>query len=208
MIRKMRDKVVMVVVPQKCGITTVMNILNQDLYPGQSTKTDVENDWVSMNVLIHIGGPGEVEWCKQNIDRPDLVVGVVRDPIDRLKSAFFDRVYTKDIDGFSDKSFSFVADNFEELVATGTDFGLHARRQIEWLGTDCTFFDKVITIRQINDLLRPWIQAIAEVDIAPLRANTSSKFDLEISAAQEQKFKDFYKPDYDFIDDCRRQGYL
>lgn len=199
MIIKINNQVLMIVVPQKCGISTVVNILGWNLFNRKATKGEIRLRWSSTKAMLHIGAPGEVEWCKENKIKPELIIGVVRDPIERIKSIYFDRVLTKNKDQLKNLTFEYFFNNFNSLIKNNSDVGRHARKQCSWLSDDVNFYDQIITTNQINDILRPIIEKKIGFEIPSLIKNQSVKSNLIVSEEQSNFFQNYYSEDYEFI---------
>ena len=199
MIVQVKDTVIAVVVPQKCGISTVTNMLAYHLTNKVLSKTKCRRTLSNTGYLINPGQLEEtffIDWCNP---KPDLVFAVVRDPIDRLLSAYRDRVYTKNMDEFENCSWEWFCNNFKDLVLQGTDVGRHCRPQVDWLGRDANRYHTVFNTQDLNTKFKTIIEDITGVPIPDLFENVSDHFDIAITNEQKKFFADYYARDYEFI---------
>lgn len=201
MIIKVKNKNFCVIVPQKSGISTVTNILGYPTTGKVTTKSQIRRVLKRQNMLYHIGSTLDVEldFANENNIKIDYLFGIYRDPIERFKSAYKDRVIKKNKDQFIDGSLDYIIDHLENLVSSNTDFGMHARTQTTWLGDDFTIFDKVFHINDLNTFFKQIVEDVSDVEIPDIRSNSSNDDILVLDIDQINKVKKFYKKDLDFI---------
>jgi hypothetical protein len=199
MIVKVKDVILAVVVPQKCGISTVTNILAYHLTNQSVSKTKCRRTLSRAQCLINPGQLEEQFYIKWANPKPDYVFAVVRDPIQRLLSAYRDRVYTKNIDQFDNPTWEWFCNNFKDIVFANTDVGRHCRPQTEWFGKNVSLYDQVFYTKDINTKLKPIVENITGISIPDLYSNASQHVELNISDQQVNFFKNYYKWDYEFI---------
>ena len=110
---------------------------------------------------------------------------VVRDPIDRLLSAYRDRVYTKNMDEFENCSWEWFCNNFKDLVLQGTDIGRHCRPQVDWLGRDANRYNTVFYTSDLNNKFKAIVENITGATIPDLFENASNHVNIEMSDEQK-----------------------
>ena len=199
MIIKCNNKTIAIVVPQKCGISTVTNILAYNLTGQPRSKTKCRRVLRHADCLVNPGQLEEIffiEWCNPS---PDYVFAVVRDPVERLFSAYRDRVFTKNTDKLPDTSWNYFCETFKDLVLYNTDVGKHCRPQVHWLGLDASKYDKIFYTHEINTRFKPIIENIIAQPIPNMLENTSKELEIDISDSQLAFFSKYYKQDFDFI---------
>lgn len=203
MIIKVVDKNFCVIVPQKCGISTVTNILGYPITGEITSKTRTRRMLRNKNHLHHLGNTLDIEmsFAKENGINIDYLYAVTRDPIERFVSAYKDRILKKDTDGFTDKSLEFAIENLPSLISSATDFGLHARPQSHWLGNDIRIYKKVFNTHDLNSTFKPLVEKVANVCIPQIRENVSNdEINIELTPEQKQYLYNFYSSDYALLE--------
>lgn len=209
MIIRVHNKVFCVIVPQKCGISSVTNILGYPITGEIISKSRTRRILKKKNHLYHIGNTLDIElsFAKENDISIDYLYAVVRDPLDRFISAYKDRILKKDTDGFGDKSLSFAIENLPTLISSETDFGLHARPQSHWLGNSIAIYDKVFDTRDLNKTFKPLVEKAANVSIPQMRENVSDDaINIELTPEQKKYLQTFYSSDYALLEQVRSEG--
>lgn len=193
-----------IVVPQKSGISTITNIVGYDLisslytkdYANFPTKSKVRKVMDNHNRLIYVGDTDDIVFAKENNIKIDFTFGVVREPISRFKSCYRDRVVKKNKDKLKNNSVDFVVNNLQQLIDSGTDFGMHARPQVDWLGKNYEIYDSIIKTKQINLKLKPLISKELGINIPDIRSNKSGHSEIYLNRKNISILKEFYKEDY------------
>jgi hypothetical protein len=202
MIIKVKDKIFCVIVPQKSGISTITNILGYPATKDVRSKSQTRRTLRKQNRLLHIGGTleEELDFAKENNIKIDYLYAVVRDPIDRFKSSYKDRVLKKNKDQFENQSLDFAIYNLGRLIKLERDFGKHARPQSRWLGSNPQEFDQIFSTYDLNTKFKPLVEEVAGISIPDIRENVSNdNITVELTPKQEEYLEQFYSKDYLFI---------
>lgn len=148
-------------------------------------------------MLLHVGSTLKEEqtFARDNDIKIDYLYAVIRNPLDRFKSAYKDRILVKNIDKFPDTSLDYALYNIKNV---NTDFGKHARPQTEWLGKDVKVFDKVFDTYNLNLEFKPLIESLSGITIPEVKENSTAHANVKVELNKKQKeFVDnFYKDDY------------
>jgi len=197
LIIRVHNKVICIIVPQKSGISTVTNILSYPITKEVTSKSRARRILKRNNALLHVGSTLKAEqiFAKENNIKIDYLYAVIRNPLDRFKSAYKDRIIVKNIDNFPDNSLDYALNNIKNV---STDFGKHARPQTEWLGKDLKVFDKVFDTYKLNSDFKPLIEKLTGVAIPEVKENSTSYANIKVEINEEQReiINNFYKDDY------------
>lgn len=193
MIVEVHDRIFQIVVPQKSGISTIVNWL---AYPtwGQTGNKQEAREHLG-DRLIHIGGPDELQWAKQNGIKPDVLVACVRDPLDRAYSVWRDRIVKKQRHDWDDPSFDAYIDRLDSLDPE-SDCGKHSRPQCEWLTEDWEQYDFCVATQDFDQRLKRYLDPLLKTDLPTIRANHSGWNRPATDQNRLNKITEFYNQDY------------
>jgi hypothetical protein len=184
-----KDKTVIVNVSHKVGKSTIINLLGYPLTNYFGSKSQVRkklnpNDFTT-------------DKCFEDAD---LKVAIVRDPIERIKSCYNDRIVKKNRDNLRDriKSFTDFYNNFEDLYKNEYQIKLHSYPQVEELGVNPNYYDLIVNTKDINTKFKPELEKLLNVNIPETIQNRSHSDNIEITNKEIEYFKDFYKEDYKY----------
>lgn len=183
----------------KSGCTTIKKLLWY-MDSGFPVKGDIHNAFYTedFNNLLQILTDDKVKsyykFC------------VVRDPVDRLISAYNHRVLVKgeirdnpQISITSDPPFFEFVNNLEKYRSIPV-IDHHVSPMCRWLGTDANYYDKIYKLRDIDTHIIPLLESKCGHNLTiDMSVNSSPHVikRLDISKDLEDKIKSIYKKDYD-----------
>ena len=184
-----KDKTVIVNVSHKVGKSTIINLLGYPLTNYFGSKSQVRKKLNPNDFTI--------DKCFEDTD---LKVAIVRDPIERIKSCYNDRIVKKNRDNLKDriKSFTDFCNNFEDLYKNEYQIKIHSYPQVEELGTNPNYYDLIVNTKDINTKFKPELEKLLNVNIPETIKNRSHSDSIKITNEEIEYFKDFYKEDYKY----------
>ena len=197
-----------VIVPQKCGISTVTNILTFDYINNPLSKNKCRSVLKKHGNLINVEQANDIKIINAMNKRPDYVFAVVRDPVQRVISAYNDRVLRKNKDLLPDSSWQYFVNHFQELVENKSDVGIHCRLQADYLGHSIDFFDRFFWTHEINSDFKPIVEKLIGKSIPDMIENSSKQQEPNLSDQQKEFFYQFYQQDYQLIAQAQQLGRL
>jgi len=193
MIVEVNNIIYQIVVPQKSGISTVVNWLAYPTWGQTGTKTQAREHLGDR--LIHIGDVDELEWAEQQGIKPDVKIAVVRDPLDRAYSVWRDRVVKKQRHDWNDSSFEAYIDRLEDLDPS-SDVGRHSRPQVEWLTEDWEQYDFTVATQDLEQRLKRYLDPLLKTELPVIRANHSGWDRPMVDQHRLNTITRFYERDY------------
>jgi len=182
-----KDKTVIVNVSHKAGKSTILNLLGYPFTNYFGSKSKVRKKLNPNNFTT--------DKCFEDVD---LKVAIVRDPIERIKSCYNDRIVKKNRDSLKDRitSFTDFYNNFEDLYKNEHQIKIHSYPQVEELGTNLNYYDLIVNTKDINTKFKPELEKLLNVNIPETIQNRSHSDSIKITNEEIEYFKDFYKEDY------------
>ena len=187
------DKTVIVNISRKAGISTMINLLAYPLISYFGSKTQVIKK-------LNLNNFSDKFITTKSFDEADLKVAIVRDPIDRIKSCYNDRIAKKNKDNLKDriKSFADFYKNFEGLYENEYQIKTHSYPQIEELGTNPNYYDLIVNTKDMNTKFKTKLEKLLKIKIPNTIKNTSNSTDIILTKEETEYFKNFYKEDYKY----------
>ena len=128
----------------------------------------------------------------------DIKFTVIRDPIERVKSIFTNRVLYHGKGRFINRDFNRFMNYFPRF-ADG-DLIHHSRKYVHFLNNEPETWDRVFISSEV-DKIAEWLSELSGKDIKPMRKQTGgSEHKDKIALTQDHinKIKDWHKEDYEF----------
>jgi len=184
-----KNKTVIVNLSHKTGVSTMINLLSYPITKYFGSKSQVRKKLDT-----------EFYTLENKFDDADLKVAIVRDPIERIKSCYKDRIVVKNRDNLKDKikSFTDFCNNFEKLYKEEYQIKLHSYPQVEALGTNPNYYDIIVNTKEINSKFKPKLEKLLDEKIPETKLNVSHSHDVTVKENEIEYFKDFYKDDYKY----------
>ena len=133
-------------------------------------------------------------------------VCIKRDPVDRFKSCFLDKVIREKKCGNKVELNSFI-DNFDHFMnryntlhADGNRVPYiyyHFAPQCKQFGTNISYYTEVFDISEMNTKVREYLMDKWHIEIPMLHARKNNSNKLILSPSQEKKIRKLYEEDYD-----------
>lgn len=190
---------IMVASSLKCGSTTTVQYLGYPLigkFDKRSARKDLfeEGLWKEYNV----------EDLTENILKQyPIRIAIVRDPVDRLFSAYKDRVQLRNKGDLRD-----TLDTFSKFIYNidyareDENIKIHTDTQCSQIGSDPSIYTKVINSNNIDNVLLPIISKVSRHPNIPLAMRkvtvrkTKEKPVFENKEKELKIIKEMYKEDY------------
>ena len=186
-----KDKTVIVNLSHKTGVSTIINLLAYPITKYFGSKSQVRKKLKP-----------EIYTLENKFDDADLKVAIVRDPIERIKSCYKDRIVVKNRDNLRDKvnTFTDFCNNFEKLYKEEYQIKLHSYPQVEALGKNPNYYDLIVSTKDINSKFKPRLEKLLDEKIPETKLNVSNSSDIIVTKDQIEYFKNFYKEDYKYYE--------
>jgi len=180
-------------VAQKAGNTSIKNYLSQCFGLNQHYKQLGKERKIILKDFLYV--PTEKIHKK---------IAIIRDPVERLHSAYIDRVVYHNRNKSRDtiKSWEDFVLNLEEYLEQFPDVAQHCRKQVEYLlEDDIDTYDAIFHTYDIKDGVRKYIESIAEVSIKPAHSKNRKTYNIDYSKDKKiiDKIKNFYTDDYAYF---------
>lgn len=179
----------------KCGSTSVLSLLIE--LKGVDRETSPANLWEADKKNV----PNRMSYIKKisTKEKSDILFTVVRDPVERVISAYTNRVLHCQRETF--KSF----DNFIEVLPNFStkDLRYHLTPMTEFLGNCPSRFNKIVFVNEINNKLLPFLSSLANKNLLPVHRQVGGsdlKDTIHPTKQQIKKIKEIYKKDYSFLE--------
>ena len=174
----------------KCGKTTVHSIL---CYPYRNKHKEIMD---SARYLRQIGRAVSPTVCE-----PDHRIAVVRDPVERLVSAYKDRILVKNKERLQQtiRSWQEFLLNLHSLQQNSADIHAHTRPQSRLLGSAVEIYDRIFSTHQLSTEFLSWVNTAGDCAIPPVAHNTTAhhpEYEISVTPSQRDFIKERYESDY------------
>jgi hypothetical protein len=172
-------KVLQVEVPHKCGSTTVFRMFShlQEAYGAEYWK-------ISQQSPYH--------------GQADYAVAIVRDPVERMKSCYWDRIVNRGKAG-EQYSWDYFVSNLNQIREQASDIKIHTLPHTWRLGNDPDFYNEIVNTAELSKRIPKIIQKLSGIAVAPVKAKRSANSkgkDTPINAEHKKLIKEYFKDDY------------
>lgn len=184
----------------KCGSTTITQYLGYPLigkFDKRSARKSLleEGLWKEYNIQ---------DLTESILKQYPIRIAVVRDPVDRLFSAYKDRVQFRNKGDLKDtiNTFSKFIYNID-YAREDENIKIHTDTQCNQIGSDPSIYTKVINSNNIDDILLPIISKVSRYYSIPLAIRkatvrkTQEKPVFENKKKELEIIKEMYKEDYE-----------
>jgi len=191
---------IMVAPSLKCGSTTIIQYLGYP-YIGKFDKRSARKDlfeeglWKEYNVK---------DLTEDILKQYPIRIAIVRDPVDRLFSAYKDRIQLRNKGDLRD-----TLDTFSKFIYNidyareDENIKIHTDTQCSQIGSNPSIYTKVINSNNIDDVLLPIISKVSRYSDIPLAMRkvtvrkTQEKPVFENKKKELKMIKEMYKEDYE-----------
>lgn len=174
---------------QKVGSTTIHSILRESL------KLDHNTQYIKQYYTKRPKNYSSV---------PTHRIAVIRDPVDRLKSVYSDRVIKKNKNECRSviKDWNDFIVNLEQYRQNFPDIRQHCRPQIIYID-NIDQYNKVFNISEISTKLLDYIYEIGNVRLDPIhkKSSNSEKRNIVVTDQHKKLIRKYYKEDYTLLKD-------
>lgn len=183
---------------QKAGISTVWNIISYAKTKKFLPKSKIRKLYPEIVIDPICNSTDYLNQTNFNIK-----VAIVRDPIDRIKSVYADRILKKNRENYKElyPTFGDFTKHFVEIMSTKNDIYYHACPQYLQLGDNINVFDKVYNTTQINEEFKKSIEKLYNIKIPSAVHNSSGLSNFEITKSQKDFYYEYYKKDFEIFGD-------
>lgn len=179
LLRFKNEKILQIEVPHKCGSTTIFRMFQ------------------------HLAETHELDYWKISQQSPyygqaDYCIGIVRNPVERMKSCYWDRIVSRGKAG-EQFSWDYFVNNLPKIREQASDIKIHTLPLTWRLGNDPKVYNEIISTSEISKRIPSVVRELSGIKIEPVTAKRSANSkgkDTPVTDTHKQKIKDYFADDY------------
>jgi hypothetical protein len=193
-------------VAQKAGSSSVVNYLLQ-CFNQYNAVTNAKQPKMQLREERKLLFPRRIAIDENNFEMPENIykkIIIIRDPVERLRSVYADRVVHHNRNNSRDtiQSWEDFVSNLEEYRTQFHDISMHSRKQVEYfLEDNIDLYDAVFNTVDINKGVRKYIESIMKCSLNPAHIKNRKTYKHKDSKDKKliDKIKNFYADDYNYF---------